>query len=101
MYFKHINFKKMESNNLVWTRGKFCNENEVDISILSPSSQFGLNVFEGIRCYSSSDNEELFFFRLDDHIDRLYNSAEFIDLKIKMSKKNLKEKIILTVKKIN
>lgn len=89
----------MESNYLVWTRGKFCNENEVDISILSPSSQFGLNVFEGIRCYSSPDNEELFFFRLDDHIDRLYNSAECIDLKIKMSKKDLKEKIILTVKK--
>lgn len=89
----------MDSNNIVWIKGKFINENKASINIFSPSSQFGLNVFEGIRCYSSFDNSQLFFFRLDDHINRLYNSAASLDLKIKMKEDDLKEKIIETIKK--
>jgi branched-chain amino acid aminotransferase len=86
-----------KSNYTVWTKGKFLQENQAYISMLSPSSQFGLNVFEGIRCYKSLNDSELFIFRLDDHIDRLYNSAESLNLKITMNKKDLKEKIILTI----
>ena len=84
-------------NNIVWTKGQFLPENKAYISILSPSSQFGLNVFEGIRCYKSLNDSQLYIFRLDDHIDRLYDSAESLNLKISINKKVLKEKIISTI----
>ena len=80
-----------KSNNIVWTKGQFLQENKAYIPMLSPSSQFGLNVFEGIRCYKSLNDSQLFIFRLDDHIDRLYDSAESLKLKITMNKKDWKE----------
>ena len=62
--------------------------NLLTISLLSPTSQFGLNVFEGIRCYKNKDH--MLLFRLKDHIDRLYNSANKIGVRIKESKDELK-----------
>ena len=87
----------MKSDNIIWTKGEFLKEHKANISMLSPSSQFGLNVFEGIRCYNSIDNSKLFLFKLDDHIDRLYDSAESLKLKIIMNRRDLKEQIISTI----
>ena len=39
------------ANRLIWLGGEILNVNDAKINVLSPTSQFGLNVFEGIRCY--------------------------------------------------
>ena len=36
---------------LMWLKGKLLHVGEATINVLSPTSQFGLNVFEGIPCY--------------------------------------------------
>ena len=47
------------------------------ISIFSPTFQYGLNVFEGIRGYSIN-NKLTEPFLLEDHINRLLSSARMI-----------------------
>ena len=87
----------MKEEIIYWNKGEFKTESELTISLLSPTSQFGLNVFEGIRCYKNKDH--MLLFRLNDHIDRLYNSANQIGVRIKESKDELKKIIISLVKK--
>ena len=89
----------MKGEIIYWNKGEFKIESELTISLLSPTSQFGLNVFEGIRCYKNKDH--MLLFRLNDHIDRLYNSANQIGVRIKESKDELKEIIISLIKKNN
>ena len=89
----------MKEKIIYWNKGEFKIESELTISLLSPTSQFGLNVFEGIRCYKNKDH--MLLFRLKDHIDRLYNSANQIGLRIKESKDELKKIIISLIKKNN
>lgn len=89
----------MKEEIIYWNKGEFKIESELTISLLSPTSQFGLNVFEGIRCYKNKDH--MLLFRLKDHIDRLYNSANQIGVRIKESKDELKEIIISLIKKNN
>ena len=36
---------------LIWLGGKLIPVTEAKINVLAPTSQFGANVFEGIRCY--------------------------------------------------
>ena len=66
------------SNRFIWFKGEILNVNEAKVNILSPTSQFGLNVFEGIPCYWNDDEKQLYAFRLDDHYKRLVKSAKLI-----------------------
>ena len=84
-------------NNIVWFQGKLQNVSEANINVLSPTVQYGLNVFEGIRCYLSSDGKVLNAFRLDAHIDRLYNSCKILKLSLPYSKSELISAISKTV----
>lgn len=39
------------ANRRIWFKGEILNVNDAKINVLAPTSQFGLNVFEGIPCY--------------------------------------------------
>ena len=68
------------SERLIWFKGKILHVNDARINILSPTSQFGLNVFEGIPCYWNEDRRQLYAFRLDDHYSRLMRSARLLQI---------------------
>ena len=68
-------------NRRIWFKGEILNVNDAKINILAPTSQFGLNVFEGIPGYWNSDNGQLYIFRLEDHIKRLEKSMKLILLR--------------------
>lgn len=57
----------------------FVEQSNANIPVLSASSQFGLNVFEGIRVYKE---DFYYIFRLDDHLKRLNNSLKQIGFNI-------------------
>ena len=59
----------------IWLKGEIVNVNDAKINVLSPTSQFGLNVFEGIPCYWNDEHKQLYAFRLDAHYKRLLKSA--------------------------
>ncbi len=86
------------ANRFIWLKGEILNVNDAKINILAPTSQFGLNVFEGIPCYWNEDEKQLYAFRLDDHYDRLLRSAKLIEFDCKFTKEDLTKALIDTVK---
>ena len=64
----------------VWLGGEIVHVYDAKINVLSPTSQFGLNVFEGIRCYWNEEEEQLYAFRLDDHFKGLKKSQKLLML---------------------
>ncbi len=67
----------------------------------SPSFQYGLNVFEGIRGYLNK-NKEIHLYELDAHITRLLISSEMIGFDHKLTKNKIIEDIknLLSLKSI-
>ncbi len=78
---------------LIYFNGKFVPKNEARTSIYDHGFLYGDGVFEGIRAYNGR------VFRLDEHLDRMYDSAKAIDLAIPLSKEEMKNAIIETLKK--
>lgn len=86
------------ANRLIWFKGQIMNVNNAMVNVLSPTSQFGLNVFEGIPCYWNDEQKQLYAFRLSDHYDRLIRSAKLIQLDNKFTKDDFKKALVDTVK---
>lgn len=73
--------RKDQNDRLIWLNGKIMPVKEAMINVLAPTSQFGANVFEGIRCYFNEEEEQLYAFRLADHYARLMQSIRLFGLK--------------------
>ena len=86
------------ANRLIWFKGQIMNVNEAKVNVLSPTSQFGLNVFEGIPCYWNDEQKQLYAFRLSEHYDRLIRSAKLIQLDSPYTKEDYKKALVDTVK---
>lgn len=86
------------ANRLIWYKGKIVNVNDAMINVLAPTSQFGLNVFEGIPCYWNDDEKQLYAFRLEAHYDRLFRSARLIQINCPYTKSDMKNALIEVVK---
>ena len=82
------------ANRLIWYKGEIMNVNDAKINILAPTSQFGLNVFEGIPCYWNDDEKQLYAFRLDAHYDRLLRSARLIQINCPYTKEEMKKALL-------
>ncbi len=76
----------------VYINGKFYEKDKARISVFDHGLLYGDGVFEGIRSYNR------LVFRLREHIDRLFESAHTIMLKIPLTKAALIEIIIKTLK---
>ena len=72
-------------NNKIWFKGSIIERKNAYIHALSPTSQFGLNVFEGVRCYWNQKKNTLFAFRLNCHIKRLFSSAKIANFSLSYS----------------
>ena len=86
----------MFSPSRVIINGKFKDNNDsLFVSIFSPSFQYGLNVFEGIRVYSIKNNYHPFL--IDKHINRLIQSAKLLYIEEIPDKNTIKEDIKLLI----
>lgn len=85
-------------NRYIWFKGNIVNVNDAKINVLAPTSQFGLNVFEGIPVYWNEEKESLYAFRLDDHYNRLLQSAELLEIYCPYNKEEMKKALIDVVK---
>jgi branched-chain amino acid aminotransferase len=74
----------------IWMDGKLIPWEEANVHILTHSLHYGLAVFEGIRCYLGHDGRSAVF-RLREHVDRLFDSAQIGDIKIPYSKREISE----------
>ncbi len=74
----------------IWMDGKMIPWEEANVHILTHSLHYGLAVFEGIRCYTCHDGRSAVF-RLREHVDRLFDSAQIGDIQIPYSKREIAE----------
>jgi len=61
---------------LTYVDGRFVPDSEATISVRSRGLNYGLGCFAGVRGYLADDGQQVFVFRLDDHIRRLELSAK-------------------------
>jgi branched-chain amino acid aminotransferase len=63
----------------VWIDGQFYDRDQATVSVFDHGLLYGDGIFEGIRAYNGR------VFKLKEHIDRLFQSAQAILLKVPMS----------------
>jgi len=80
----------------IWMDGAFVNWDEASVHVLTHSLHYGLAAFEGIRCYEGKLGSAIF--RLQEHVDRLFESAHITLMPMPFNKKEVKEAIIETVR---
>ncbi len=76
----------------IFMNDKLVDEKDAVVSVFDHGLLYGDGVFEGIRAYNGR------VFLLDEHIDRLYDSAKAIALNIPMSKEEMSQAVLETCK---
>ena len=80
----------------IWMNGKLVPFKDAKVHVLTHALHYSTAVFEGIRCYDTSNGSAIF--RLPEHVDRFFNSAKLYGMKIRYTKKQIIDAIIRTVK---
>lgn len=83
----------MSDDLFIYIDGKYYRKSEAKISVYDHGFLYGDGVFEGIRAYNGR------VFRLDEHLDRLFDSARAICLAPPLSKEELKALILECLRK--
>jgi len=78
---------------VTYVNGTFLPKEEAKVSVYDHGYLYGDGVFEGIRAYSGR------IFRLEQHLDRLYDSARYLMLEIPLSRDQLRQAILETVRR--
>ena len=80
---------------LIYLNGKFVPEEQATVSVFDHGFLYGDGVFEGIRAYDGR------VFRLEDHVQRLFDSAQAIMLNIPLTEEEMCQAILETLRKNN
>ena len=83
----------MEKEPQIYFDGKFVDRSKAVVSIFDHGLLYGDGVFEGIRAYNGN------IFQLEAHIDRLLDSAKYIQMEIPLSRDELIEATVATMRK--
>ena len=77
----------------IYIDGKFYPKSEAKISVYDHGFLYGDGVFEGIRAYNGV------VFKLREHVDRLYRGAHAITLNIPLTKEEMVQAVVETLRK--
>jgi len=77
----------------IWIDGQYCDKANAKISVFDHGLLYGDGVFEGIRVYNRR------VFRLQKHLDRLYDSAKAAWIEIPLARKALAAQVEEAVRK--
>ena len=80
----------------IWMDGKFVAWDNAQTHIMTHTLHYGLGAFEGIRCYNTPKGPAIF--KLDEHVNRLFQSAHIFLIDIPFTQDEIKKAIIATVK---
>lgn len=74
----------------LWLDGKLVPFDEARIHVLTHALHYGIGVFEGIRAYQTADGRSAVF-RLQEHIQRLYDSAHILMIDVPFQPQELEK----------
>ncbi len=77
----------------IYIDGKYYPKSQAKVSVYDHGFLYGDGVFEGIRAYNG------IVFKLKEHVDRLYRSAHAITLNIRLSKEEMIQATLETLRK--
>ncbi len=60
----------------IWFDGELVPWRDANVHILTHTLHYGMGVFEGVRAYETESGTAIF--RLQDHTDRLFESAKIV-----------------------
>ena len=73
----------------IWIDGELVDWREAKIHVLTHTLHYGCGVFEGVRAYDTVDGPAVF--RLQEHTERLFNSAKILRMKIPFTQEEVNE----------
>ena len=71
----------------IWMDGQMVEWRDAKIHVLTHTLHYGCGVFEGVRAYKTADGTAIF--RLEEHTQRLLNSAKILRMAIPFSKEQI------------
>jgi branched-chain amino acid aminotransferase len=86
----------MDPQGKIWMDGSFVGWADAKVHVLTHSLHYGLAAFEGLRCYKGKSGSAIF--KLQEHVDRLFDSAHIGMMTIPYEKKQVAEAIVETVR---
>ncbi|HEY4679774.1 MAG TPA: branched chain amino acid aminotransferase, partial [Nitrosarchaeum sp.] len=66
---------KFPISKFIWFDGKYVISEKAKVPVTTHAIHYGTSIFEGMRGYWNSEN--LYIFRLADHLKRFRNSGKF------------------------
>ncbi|MCL2635957.1 MAG: branched-chain amino acid transaminase [Betaproteobacteria bacterium] len=78
-----------DRDGFIWQDGKLIPWREATTHVLTHSLHYGMSVFEGLRAYKTDAGTAIF--RLEEHTDRLFNSAHIFQMAMPFDKATLNE----------
>jgi len=82
---------KLPLSKYVWFDGKYVLTEKAQVPITTHAIHYGTSIFEGIRAYWNGNN--LFVFRLDEHVKRFRRSGQFYNISLNFSDKVIADAI--------
>ena len=73
----------------IWMDGQMVDWRDAKIHVLTHTLHYGCGAFEGVRAYNGAKGTAIF--RLEDHTDRLFNSAKILRMNIPFTKEQVNE----------
>jgi branched-chain amino acid aminotransferase len=73
----------------IWMDGELVEWREAKIHVLSHTLHYGCGAFEGVRAYDTANGTAIF--RLQEHTERLFNSAKILRMKIPFTQEQVNE----------
>jgi branched-chain amino acid aminotransferase len=78
-----------DRDGLIWLDGEMVPWREATTHVLTHTLHYGMGVFEGVRAYKSDRGAAMF--RLQEHTDRLFNSAHILGLPMPYDRATISE----------
>jgi len=73
----------------IWMDGELVDWRDAKIHVLTHTLHYGCGAFEGVRAYNTVNGTAVF--RLQEHTDRLFNSAKILRMQMPFSKEQVNE----------
>ena len=83
------NSSMADRDGVIWYDGKLVDWRSATTHVLTHTLHYGMGVFEGVRAYKTDKGAAIF--RLQDHTDRLFNSAHILQMKMPFSKQEISD----------
>ena len=85
-----------DRDGVIWYDGKMVNWRDATTHVLTHTLHYGMGVFEGVRAYKTDKGTAIF--RLQEHTDRLFNSAHILQMRMPFSKQEIADAMCAAVR---